>query len=95
MPAVFAPAFRARTSQAANDTTAQVRQLRSAVESVMRNTVTPALADAFERAATATEYTTERARRHSETVADNVRGRPLIAIALAAAVGFLFGRVTR
>jgi ElaB/YqjD/DUF883 family membrane-anchored ribosome-binding protein len=89
------PAVLAKASQAANDTASQVRQLRSEVESVMRDTVTPALADALERAATATQYTTDRVRRHSETMAENVRGRPLIAIAVAWAVGFFFGRVTR
>ena len=33
---------------------AQIRRLRQEVDTVMRNTVTPALTDAFERAATAT-----------------------------------------
>jgi ElaB/YqjD/DUF883 family membrane-anchored ribosome-binding protein len=85
----------AKASRVADDANSQVRRLRGEVEALMRDTVTPALSDALERAATATQYTTERVRRHSETVAGNIRGRPLLSVALAAAVGFFFGRVTR
>src|SRR5277367_1892491 len=89
------PMITDQTTQAVDDAAAQVRRLRNEMETVMRDTVAPALAGAFERAATATQYTTGRVRRHSETVIDGVRVRPLTSIVVAWAVGFLFGRVTR
>ncbi len=84
-----------KASRVADDAASQVRRLRGEVESVMRDTVTPALADAFERAATATQYTSDRMRKHSETLAGNVRGRPLVSVAVASIIGFFLGRVTR
>jgi ElaB/YqjD/DUF883 family membrane-anchored ribosome-binding protein len=80
-----------RTSRVANDATEQARRLRGEVEALIRDTVAPALADALQRAAMAKDHV----QRHSETVAENVRGRPLLSIALAGIVGFFFGRVTR
>lgn len=70
-----------------------LRRLRSEVDVLTRDTVTPALADVFERAAIVSRYATERVRAHSDTVASHVRGRPLIAV--VAGVGFCRGRMTR
>jgi ElaB/YqjD/DUF883 family membrane-anchored ribosome-binding protein len=68
--------------------------LRQEADSVMRDTVTPALTDAFERAGTATRYAGEQVRSGSDHVAGNVRGRPLTSILIAAAIGFFFGRIS-
>jgi ElaB/YqjD/DUF883 family membrane-anchored ribosome-binding protein len=78
-----------------NTTNAQVRRLRDEVEAVMRNTVTPAITDAVERAASTTMYTSDRVRENSDALAGTVRGRPLVSVLVAAAVGYGIGRVTR
>jgi hypothetical protein len=82
-------------SRMVNDTSAQVRRLRSEVESLMRETVTPAITNAIERAVSTSQYTTKAVRENSEAVAEHVRGRPLISIILAAGAGFIFGRASR
>ncbi len=73
----------------------EIRALRDQVNQLMEDRVNPALADAGKRATEAAHraraYTEDRA----DAVADRVRDQPLIAIAVAAAVGFLFGRITK
>jgi ElaB/YqjD/DUF883 family membrane-anchored ribosome-binding protein len=83
------------TMTAYDNTREELRQLRKQVDELMESRVTPMLSDAAHRASDAAhrarEYTGERA----EQVADRVRDMPLVAIGVAAAVGFLFGRFTR
>jgi ElaB/YqjD/DUF883 family membrane-anchored ribosome-binding protein len=78
-------------TRAADDASLRVRQLRNDVESLMRDVVTPALTDAVAKAVS----TSKQMQKHSETVASNVRGRPLLSVSLAGLVGFIFGRATR
>jgi ElaB/YqjD/DUF883 family membrane-anchored ribosome-binding protein len=74
---------------------AQIRRMRAELDAVMKNTVAPAISDAFERAALTTMSASERVQAHSNMVADGVRIRPLVSILGAAAVGFAMGRLMR
>ncbi len=81
--------------QVTEDTREQLLYLRNQVEQLLNERVTPALADAAERAETvvhtARDYTTAKA----EDVSKKVKGQPLIAVAISAAVGYLLGRIAR
>ena len=78
-----------------DDAQAQITQLRKQVNQLMGEHVTPTLNDAADRlqstAKQAQDYTMEQA----DSVAEQVRGRPLIAIAIAGAVGYVLGRFVR
>ncbi len=63
-----------------SDTIEQIAKLREQVEMLMRERVTPVLADAASRA---------------ESALGTVREQPIPAVLIAAAVGFLLGRVMR
>ncbi|HJS84586.1 MAG TPA: hypothetical protein VJ779_03930 [Acetobacteraceae bacterium] len=75
----------------AEDVTEQVAKLRAQVETLMRERVTPALADAADRA----ESAMGTARHQAEAVSGRVREQPIIAVLIAAAIGFLAARVLR
>jgi ElaB/YqjD/DUF883 family membrane-anchored ribosome-binding protein len=77
------------------DTTAQIARLREQVESLMKDRVTPALADAAGRAESAVYGAADTVREQAETVSNKVREQPLLAILIAAAVGYVLGRATR
>lgn len=79
----------------AESATTQIARLRAQVESLMRDRVTPALADAAGRAESAVHAASDKVREQSETVAGKVREQPLMAVLIAVAVGFVLGRVTR
>ena len=73
----------------------ELRALRDQVNQLMDDRVSPAVSDysnrAYKAAGKARAYTEDQA----EAVSDRVRDQPLIAIGVAAAVGFLFGRITK
>ncbi len=73
----------------ADDTAEQVAKLRAQVETLMRERVTPALAEAAARAETAMGA----ARHQAESLSDQVRAQPLSAMLIAAAIGFFAGRI--
>jgi hypothetical protein len=77
------------------DTAAEIAHLREQVEALMRERVTPAIAGAAESAATAVHDAAGVVQEHAEAVAGKVREQPLLAILLAAAIGYVFGRTTR
>ena len=70
------------------DTQRQINQLRAQVETLMRERVTPAVADVAGRADTAVR----RGREQVEAVSSQVQERPLLAILVAAGVGYLLAR---
>jgi ElaB/YqjD/DUF883 family membrane-anchored ribosome-binding protein len=82
------------TSEPTN-ATAQIARLREQVEALMRDRVTPAVAEAASRAESAIHGVADTMRGQVETVAGKVREQPLLAILIAAAVGYVLGRVTR
>ncbi len=75
----------------AEDVTEQVAKLRAQVETLMRERVTPALADAAGRA----ESAMGAARHQAEAVSGRVRQQPIMAVLVAGAIGFLAARVLR
>ncbi len=75
----------------AEDVTEQVAKLRAQVETLMRERVTPALADAAGRA----ENAMGAARHQAEAVSGRVKEQPIMAVLVAAAIGFLAARVLR
>jgi ElaB/YqjD/DUF883 family membrane-anchored ribosome-binding protein len=77
------------------DATAQIARLREQVEALMKERVTPALAEAAGRAETAMYSAAGAVRDQAEAVSGRVRYAPLTAVLVAAAVGFLLGRVMR
>ena len=70
------------------DTERQINQLREQVETLMRDRVTPAVTDIAGRA----ETVVRRGREQAEVVSGQVQERPLLAILIAAGIGYLIGR---
>ena len=79
----------------APDTTAQIARLREQVETLMKDRVTPAVANAAGRAESAVYGAAGVVREQADAVSGKVREQPLLAILIAAAVGSVLGRATR
>jgi ElaB/YqjD/DUF883 family membrane-anchored ribosome-binding protein len=79
----------------AENATAQIAKLRAQVEALMRDRVAPALADAAGRAESAAHVAADTMRGQAEVVTTKVREQPLLAVLIAAGIGFLLGRVIR
>jgi ElaB/YqjD/DUF883 family membrane-anchored ribosome-binding protein len=77
------------------DIQAQIDRLREQVETLTQDRITPAVADFAGRAGSAVTSATGVVRDQSQAVASRVRDQPLIAILVAAAVGWVISRVTR
>jgi len=73
---------------------AQAQRMRDEIEAMVRDTVAPTIAEIVARAASSAVYGSNQVREYSDTVAVGVRGRPLISVLVAAAIGFIAGRVT-
>ncbi len=73
----------------------EIRSLRDQVNQLMEDRVSPVLSDAGKRAGDAASQARDYTEDSAEMVSDRVRDQPLIAIGVAAAVGFLFGRITK
>ena len=82
-------------SYSTDDAQAQIEALRKQVNQLMGERVTPVLQDAAERAQATARQATDYTRDQADVVAAQVRGRPLVAIALAGAVGYVLGRFVR
>jgi ElaB/YqjD/DUF883 family membrane-anchored ribosome-binding protein len=84
-----------KVQDAVDDTREQLISLRDQVEQVLNKKVTPAITDVAGRAEdavhTARDYTATKA----DKVSKKVRGQPLAAIAVSAAVGYFLGRIAR
>jgi ElaB/YqjD/DUF883 family membrane-anchored ribosome-binding protein len=78
-----------------DDAQAQIARLREQVEVLMRDRVTPAMADFAGRAETAVTSARGAVRDQAQVVSGRVKEQPLIAIMIAAAVGWVIGRVMR
>ncbi|HTI81619.1 MAG TPA: hypothetical protein VL614_14315 [Acetobacteraceae bacterium] len=77
------------------DAHVQIARLREQVESLMKDRVTPALANAAGRAESAVYGAAGTVRDQAEYVGERVREAPLLAVLIAAGVGFALGRLTR
>ena len=78
-----------------SDARDELRALRDQVNQLMEDRVSPVFSDAGKRASDAAQRARGYAEDQADLVADRVRDQPLIAIGVAAAVGFLFGRITK
>lgn len=70
------------------DTQQQINHLRRQVETLMREHITPAVTDVAGRA----DKAVSAAREQAEALSGQVEERPLLAILVAAGVGYLLGR---
>jgi len=77
------------------DLSTQIAHLREQVEALVRDKVTPVVSDMAGRAEAAISDASDTVRQQSEVVASKVREQPLLAIAIAAGVGWLIGRAMR
>ncbi len=82
-------------NDAAQDAQSQIAALRKQVNQLLNEPVSPALADAASKAEAAARQAGTYTRDQAEVVAEQVRGRPLVAVAIAGVVGYLLGRFTR
>jgi ElaB/YqjD/DUF883 family membrane-anchored ribosome-binding protein len=79
----------------AEDAMTQITRLREQVESLMRDRVSPAMGEAAERVQAAAHDAADVMQARADALAGAVRTQPLTAICIAAAVGFLLGRIGR
>jgi ElaB/YqjD/DUF883 family membrane-anchored ribosome-binding protein len=75
-----------------DDTTAQIAHLRDQVEALMKDRVTPAVTDMAGRAETVLNSAAGMVRDQTQTLTGHVRDQPLVAVLLAAGIGYLLGR---
>ncbi|MGA8197042.1 MAG: hypothetical protein WB902_27190 [Acetobacteraceae bacterium] len=87
--------FTETTMNKAEDATSQIARLREQVEALMKDRVTPAVTEAAGRAEAAMYGAAGKVRDQAEVVSGRVREQPLLAILIAAGVGYVLGRVTR
>jgi ElaB/YqjD/DUF883 family membrane-anchored ribosome-binding protein len=71
----------------------QIARLREQVESLLKDQVTPAVAAFAGRAENAAQSATASMRDQAKVVSGQVKERPLVAILIAAALGWVIGRV--
>ena len=79
----------------ADEPAAQIARLREQVEALMKDRVTPVVADAAGRAGSAVYGAAEAVRGQTEVVTTRVREQPLLAVLIAAGIGYLLGRAVR
>ncbi|GAC1486641.1 MAG: hypothetical protein NVS2B11_12410 [Acetobacteraceae bacterium] len=76
----------------AQDAKEQIAQLREQVQSLMSERVTPALANAADTAQQYAQQAKDMYEDQSEMLSERVRESPIMAILIAAGVGYLLGR---
>jgi ElaB/YqjD/DUF883 family membrane-anchored ribosome-binding protein len=77
------------------DAQAQIARLREQVETLMNDRVGPAVAEFAGRAGNAVHSASGVVRDQAHAVSGRVREQPLVAVMIAAAVGWVIGRMTR
>jgi ElaB/YqjD/DUF883 family membrane-anchored ribosome-binding protein len=80
---------------AAADARDQIKQLRDQVDALMRERVAPAVSQAATRAQEAARQAQDIAQDQVESLSGHVRETPITSVLIAAAVGFLIGRIAR
>ena len=89
------PGYFNNASRDADDTMAQIVRLRDQVERLMREKVAQVVDDTTDRVEAAANDAADMVRERADALASGVRERPLVAVLLAAAIGYLIGRVAR
>lgn len=74
---------------------AEISRLRDEIDALMKDRVTPAVSDLVGRAERAVNDARGVVGEQSQAVVGRVKERPLIAIAVAAAIGWIIGRAMR
>lgn len=77
------------------DAASQIARLREQVEALMTDRVAPAVTEFAHRAESAMAGATHAVRDQADMVSGKVRRQPLLAILIAAGIGYMLGRVTR
>ena len=78
-----------------DDAQAQITRLREQVEALMKDRISPAVADFAGRAESAMHSASGTVREQADAMSGRVKEQPLIAILIAAAAGWIIGRVMR
>jgi len=82
-------------NQTSQDAKEQIAQLRDQVQSLMNDRVSPALANARDTAQQYAQQARDIYEDQSEALSERVRESPILAILIAAGVGYLLGRIAR
>ena len=82
-------------SRKLDDATSQIARLREQVETLMKERVTPAVADMAGRAESAVYGATGAVREQADALSGRVKEQPLTAILVALGIGFILGRASR
>ena len=85
----------AKNDATISDAQAQIRELRAQLDSLIAGKIDPALHAAVDQAGAAAENASRLIETDLAIVTDAIRSRPLTAVAVAVAAGFLFARLTR
>nr|WP_294548567.1 hypothetical protein [uncultured Rhodopila sp.] len=88
-------AFTNDTRNKLDDAQAQIARLRDQVEALMKDRVSPAVSDFAGRAESAVHSASGVVRDQAQAVSGQVKEQPLIALLIAATVGWIIGRVMR
>jgi ElaB/YqjD/DUF883 family membrane-anchored ribosome-binding protein len=87
--------FSTEAQEKMDSTQAQITRLREQLEALMKDRVTPVVADLAGRAEHAYGASRDAVQHQAEAVSSQVRQRPLAAILVAAAIGWVIGRTIR
>jgi ElaB/YqjD/DUF883 family membrane-anchored ribosome-binding protein len=87
--------IRGAASDVSESAQEQIRHLRAQVDTLMRERVTPVIAEAAGMAQDAARQAQEIARDQTEAFQGRVREQPLTSVLIAAGVGYLVGRLMR
>jgi len=85
----------ANMNDTALDAKEQIAQLRDQVQSLMNDRVTPALSNAADQARGYATKAYDSASDQTEILSEKVRDQPVVALLMAAAAGYLLGRIAR
>ena len=83
----------ASATKVGDDAKDELAKLRAQVERLMEERVTPALAGAADQVQDYATRARETIEDQADAISDTVRERPLTAVAIAAAAGYLIGRL--
>ena len=82
-------------NSAAQDAKEQIAQLREQVQTLMNERVTPALSQAADTAQQYAQQAKDIYEDQTEMLSERVRESPILAILIAAGVGYILGRIAR
>jgi len=76
-----------------DDAQDQIAQMREQVDALTQDRITPVVADFIGKAGTAAAIAKGAVQERAQVVSGQVKERPLVAILIAAAVGWIIGRI--